>query len=460
MTTTVTSYTAEKIDELTNALVASASYNAQGHLVLVMGDGSTLDIGTDLSVLGIIYPSGDTDGSTDPGVVENALSTYGNALLMPGDWYGDTSISPTPGQDVKGCGIGRTIWHTVGSASSFKWYNASTLTETISEFSGITIDGSAATGEASGYELGDIFGCRVDVKLQNFTADGPGTYYGNPNWWTECGDHKISISNCNTGIYLDQSGAGTGSYDRARFDLTIEQFASQDTIIFGGETDGVQLLEGSLKMRGNYRKDATGGGHVIKFVTANASIQTSNIQIGIEVSDGANPETDTFAPQTINFLDDTTRIENCGGIIEFYVDDNSFLPSNNDHNFWFDGPVIGDTSLVTNVYSPYYNHFTDSGFPTGWSGNVIIEMPRADGLVYIQMELEVVTGTVITNGEAIVTGLPDWASPNSDTIIVVDNSGAYCPMKITGTSLEFNGAGVTLSGNKFIYGQGVYSNSR
>lgn len=101
-----------------------------------------------------------------------------------------------------------------------------------------------------------------------------------------------------------------------------------------------------------------------------------------------------------------------------------------------------------------------SGFPTGWSGSFSYQkMPLAD-LVFLDWGFTIANGTVVTTNEAITTLPSGYYNPSDNTLLpgnILGASGnAYGPFGLgTSGSVAWNGAGFTVSGTYFAYGQAV-----
>lgn len=411
-----------------------------------------------LAGIPVVQPSGVTDGSVDPGNVQGSISLFGAASLARGTYFGSSAVTYGFGQMVKGAGKELVLWNNLSSGPSFILENSGSYNaDTPASLTGLKIDGTSASSGASAFQAGDIVKLDIDVWVSNFTGGNLGAHMLNAHSFTEQARVKLYIENCDNGIKLDQSGSGTNSFDRCEFDLKFNQSAAQNGIIFAGSgTTGVVLLGGVLRIHGNWGLAVSApASSVISFVTANALIQSTRLEWALETGDSGSG---THTAQTVNFKDSSTVITNCYGSIEFLVNSASFQPSNNNGNIWFDGPVTGDDTLLVNVLDePHTQEYFS--FPAGWAGSITLRMPRGDGMVFFECALNVTSGTVMSGGETLVTGIPAWAVPPDTRVIPIDVSGTYGSIAIqAGGNIVFNGPGQT-SANVFPYGQGWYRNT-
>lgn len=423
------------------------------------GSDKKITVGT--LIPGIVYPSGDVTGAQDVTNVQASVTASGIAVLAPGTWYGSSTVTIGLSQAVRGMGKTQVTWNNLSSGPAFTIANAGAYSALAdAALTGLRIDGTSAGSGAAGFQAGDIVQLDIDVWVSNFTGGSTGAHFLNGNHWTEQARVALFITNCDTGVKLDQSGSGTNSYDRCDFNLYFNQNANQNGIVFAGATSGAQLLEGSLRIRGNWTNSATSvTSSVLSFTSSNANITASRLDIGCEVNGSAG----TFSAQTIVFKDATTKITKCAGVIDFLVDSNHFSASNNNGNFWFSGPVTGDNTLLLKQAAAPNDFKVTSGFPTGWTGSVEFTQGSGDGLVFVIFTLNVAASTSMTANETLVAAatLPTWATPVNNRFIVVDISGTHAAYRVgTDGSVHFVGPAQTApAGGAFPYGQGIYSNS-
>lgn len=426
------------------------------------GTGTYTGLGKMLGNSVLLAPSGDDTGASDPANIA-ALFTLGATTveLAAGTWYGDSTVQIGLSQAVHGAGTTAVTWNYLGADQAFQLENSGTYSASEwAELTGLTVDGTNASAGAIGVQFGDIAQLRIDVDVRNFSGTGSiGLYACNAYNWTEQATVRSFINNCTTGCELDVTGNGTNSFLRSRFDLYFNQGPDQDGLVIAGTSTEVALTEGVVRLHGNWAEGSSATGSVLSFTNSSSWIEACQIDIGVEP--GASGSGGAFV-QTINFTsEDATQIINCYGVMQF---DNSFTASNNHANIWFDGPIYGDNSLLSLQAHPEVYEGYSSGYPTGWSGDVFFACPRGDGRVDFHVELTIASGTVVTAGETILSGLPSWAYYTGETryvVVTLDYSG-HTPVVLaisSGGDLLYEGTGFTVSGTAYLTG-GVaqYSN--
>jgi hypothetical protein len=412
----------------------------------------------------VLSPSGDPTGAADTARVQAALAAGAAPVLGPGIWF-ITNVSMVKRQQVKGSGRnGVTTVYKVGaagpafSAANSGGYDTSNSVALLD----MDIDGTYAAPGSQAFQLGDMPRIQTRVNCLNFTGAGSraGTIL-NANWFSEQGDHYLYVSNCDGGFVLDQSGAGTNSFDRTCIKVNWNQQAAQKGLVLAGSTVGAQLLGGTYEQYGNWNSAATAGGSTISFTHANANITSCRLFGHVE-SNGAGAAT----ARTVQFLDPSTVIANCTGLLEFYNGGTNFTASNNGVggglNVYLNGGITGDDTLVSNVLPPPHYAKITTGFPAGWSGEVEFSLYDAIGLVFIQVTMAIAATTVVTAYETVVApgNIPAWAMPADSRIAVSDSgNGVYTPFILSlANGLRYVGPayGSTPAG-VFPYGQALYS---
>lgn len=291
---------------------------------------------------GVVYPSGSAFGAKDVANVSAAIASDGAATLMPGTYYGNSAVAVTLSQAVQSLAGRRvTRWNNVGSTPSFTVDAATWGGDLSAALRGLQIDGSGASSGACAIQAGDIIDLDVEAWLSNWTGGNIGAHCLNAYNWTEQSKFELRISNCDTGVKLDQSGSGTNSFFRTEFDLKFNQNAGQNGVVLAGSTVGVILLGGALKMKGNWGGAGSApSSSTLSFTSENAGIQACEIAVNLETGG-------PFAAQTVNFKDGTTNISDCWGGAAWLNTGNAFAPSNNADNVTgFTGLVQGDPSIV------------------------------------------------------------------------------------------------------------------
>lgn len=420
-----------------------------------------------------LTPSGDTTGVKDAALIKAAIAslpaTGGVVRLGPESaWYiecGQVVINRSGVYiDAPGCYI-----YAVGAGDMIRMYSLDYGTDP-TEGGGILgfpyVDGSKTTGTACAFHAGDILQLAVFVSVHNFTAGTAsiGVWLDNNYYWTEQAYGRIRAQHCSTHVQFDNSantsGKATGSFDRPGLVIFLDSQGAGNGVVL---KNGAILVDGSssgLGVFGNF----TGGTaqYAVLTVTgsntANGNSGISGIQLNIGVE--YNVTTGTV-PQTINFGAAGNFIKNCNGVIDFGAD-SAFTASNNNGNFWFNGPVTGDVSLIKNVATSTNLVYITSGFTTGWGGAITFQVPRGDGFVYTQIRLNVAANTALTPGMVILAAgtLPSWASPSDNTAIPVIIGGVNSSINISTTGeITYNGVAQTPTAEVFPYGQAVYMNS-
>src|SRR5262249_8713621 len=228
--------------------------------------------------------------------------------------------------------VGDGAWATTvlyyGSGDCFQIYDKSTYgsrTKFGGRFVGITIDGTHATGAATGLHVGDLLQYELDLTVQNFYQSGSvGVHLDNNYYWMEQLFGRIYAQNCASHVVFDwTSGTATtssGSFERCDLDIYInQQNAAFDG---GGFKNGAFVTNGSLKIRGNFGYGAsavtsaalrlTGSGSANNYPSS-SGIVASMLDIGLECATKAG----NHVPQTIVFGAGGNQISNCYGALNF-----------------------------------------------------------------------------------------------------------------------------------------------
>jgi hypothetical protein len=421
-----------------------------------------------------LVPSGDTTGATDAASINAAVAALpafgGKIVLAPGTWYiecGQVSINRSGAWiDATGCYI-----NAVGAGDMIRMFDSSSYDSRAVYGGGLlgmpTIDGTSTTGNSCAVHLGDFVQAAVYAQVKNFTAGttSKGVWLDNNYYWTEQLRGRIYTQHCTEGVRFDNSAnliaAGestsqaTGSFDRATLTVFVNNQGVGDGVVFD---NGAIIDNGRLEIFGNFGGGASTLYSVLTLTGSNtvngsSGIFSSFLNIGVEYGSG------TVQARTITFGGSGNIISACTGIIDFSASA-PFAASNNNFNFWFNGPVTGDEALVTKLNGAPYSDFIDSGFPAGWGGSIFFQMPAANGLVHVQIRVNATAGTALTPGTTIASGIPAWAVPGDNTFVPVDIGGIYASFRIAqdGT-VSFNGPAITPTVQVFPYGQTVYTNS-
>ncbi len=153
--------------------------------------------------------------SAGSGVVYAPAGTY-----LINSWPNFLSVGNGLPYALRGDGKGLTKFMSYATSlstsltASCPTYNTGDPTESATEWGGFTIDGTNASGSASGIHWQNISSVTFkDILFQNFTT-GDGMYFNNYNGWCE----RVTITsvetrNCLNAIRYDVQTGGYGSFD-------------------------------------------------------------------------------------------------------------------------------------------------------------------------------------------------------------------------------------------------------
>lgn len=438
-----------------------------------LGSDQRATIARILSVAVCLFPSGDPTGAEDAAAIMAAYATLPASggvirLVASAPWYikcGQVVIDRSGiFIDAPGCYI-----YAVGAGDMIRMYSVNYGND-FTESGGITgfpyVDGTRTTGTACAFHAGDILQLAVFVSVHDFTAGtgSIGVWLDNNYYWTEQLYGHVRAQHCATCVQFDNSvntsGSATGSFDRANLTVFIDSQGVGNGVVM---KNGAIIIDGSgggLGIFGNFTAGTVQ--HTVLTVTGsnaangNSGISGIPLNIGVEYNAAAGT-----APQTINFGGAGNFIKDCTGVIDFGADA-AFTASNNNGNFWFNGPVNGDVSLIKNVATSVNLAYITSGFAAGWGGAITFQVPRGDGFVYAQVRLNVAANTALSNGATVLAAgaLPAWACPSDNTAIPVVIGGVNSSINIdTAGLITYNGVAQTPTSQVFPYGQAVYMNS-
>ena len=423
-------------------------------------------------------PTGASDAAGAFNDAVTALGSAGGVIYVPAGTYtvgSEITCTAVPVYFV-GDGPWATVISFTGSGDCFRVYDSTAYgdrTKYGGGFVGITLDGThAQAGSPScGLHLGDVFQYELDLTVQNFTeAASIGVHLDNAYYWTEQLHGRIYAQQCTSHVVFDSVPAAgvttaTGSFDRCDLDVYIDQAdAAYDGVVL---QNGTFIVHGSLKIRGNFAASAkTVSSAVLRLTgstTATSGIIDSMIDIGVEC--GAGTTTPSYAAQTIAFGADVgtakNSISNCYGGLFFVSDkvgDPDFTASNNTDNvFNFMGQTVGDHTLP-GQWATYA-----TGLPTGITGDVAFRILPTGQEVMVTWALSIASGTVLTNGQSILTANPKFAY--SDTKVVPGNlaggglsTDTYAPAYLSsGAVFQYHGPTHTATAAAKWYGQGIYT---
>jgi hypothetical protein len=423
-------------------------------------------------------PTGATDSTT---AFQNAISSFtasppsnsagGGVVYIPAGNYkisGTLTCTTVPVYFVGDGAWASTILF-YGSGDCFRIYDDSTY-GTRTKFGGgvvgITIDGTNATGAATGLHVGDLLQYEVDLTVQNFSKSGSiGVHFDNNYYWTEQMFGRIYAQKCASHVVFDVSSAAastaTGSFERCDLDIYIDQDgASFDGVVF---QNGAFVTNGSLKIRGNFGYGSAAvtsaalrltGYQTVNGKPAYSGIVDSMVDIGVECAS----KTGTYTPQTIVFGASGNSISGCYGALNFGAAGDTFAASNNSGNvYYFTGQTGGDNTLPGG-WATY-----SSGFPTGITGHVAFRFLPTGHEVMVSWAIAIASGTTLNSNTTIVTANSEF-SYGDNKLIPGNNTGGglsgnvYAPASMSpGGVFKYSGPSYTSSGTSWWYGQGVYT---
>jgi hypothetical protein len=263
-------------------------------------------------------------GTDDTSAIQNALNAVpgGIVFLPPGSYVVKNTLTVPWNKILAGSGPGTQLLFS-GTGDAIRMYNptqASGDFATQADQSGgirdLMIDGSAATGSATGIHIGDGLGYELaNVFIRNFTGSGSiGLHVDNHIWWTEkMRAHHVQTSNCTNHVVFDQTG-GTDSLAYSEYDIHM--------YIEGGQT-GLTLQNGVNPYANRIWLTAN--------VQSKSGVNTTFMSItGMDTSNGnyskiqdslifirAETAAKSDNPKTINFGAGSNVITNCFGEMSF-----------------------------------------------------------------------------------------------------------------------------------------------
>ena len=424
-------------------------------------------------------PTGGKDSTSAIQGAIDALPATGGVVYLPAGTYlvSSTLTCTTVPAYFLGDGAWASVLKFTGTGDCVRIYDPTTYTGRTrwsGGFCGITIDGSNAgvTGPSTGLHIGDLLQYEVDLTVQNFSEAGSiGVHFDNAYYWTEQLHGRIYAQSCTAHVVFDctdEQGTQSGSFDRCDLDVYIDQVEPEfDGVVL---QNGAAIGNGSLRIRGNFASSTSSVSSAVLRLTgqtpANTAVKyqgaseilNSMLEIGVEIPTG------TGTAQTVVFGATPALGKNvigdCYGALNFGIDGyTNFSASNNNTNFGpFLGPVLSDSTLP----GPWGVY--ESGFPSGWSGQVSCRKLPTGNEVMLSWALEIATGTVVTSGLSLMT-LPTGFYYSANKVLPGNISGGplsgnqYAPAYVSATgALEYKGPDFTSTGGEsWWYGQGIYT---
>jgi hypothetical protein len=264
-------------DMITGGLVGVATRLAAGAngQVLTIVSGSPAWASGQAAASAVVFPSGDATGVTDQANITNAYpANGGEVLLAAGKFY----AKPTSGLNCLTPPVQTTAGQSGGSPVCMRGLGASTILFPVG--AGVTginyhrtsgygaqygnpaqqqtgylrdfvIDGTNATGAATGLDWGDGWGYELDLGVVNFNTTGAvAVRQINRVFWTEkCDRIRLRLSNNSTQFYITTAlaPAGDHSSEYNMYDISMFCQANQQGIV----VDGVNMGGSYMWIRGN-----------------------------------------------------------------------------------------------------------------------------------------------------------------------------------------------------------------
>jgi hypothetical protein len=310
-----------------------------------------------------------------------------------------------------------------GSGDVIRMYDSSNINTRVARGGGILgqplFDASAYTGPGTILHLGDIYRLQVFADLQNMGANGPNFKFENAFAYSERLVAQIDSENSSPNGVFTQSGAGTGSYDRAQLMLWL---TGGSTAYDGLQmSNGAQVVNGKTYVGGNFPSAGSAPpSAVLRLAGAGAGFIGGTLDVGVEC-DGAN----AFGPQTINF-GASTLVSRSKGIADFSIGGN-FQQSNNGGQWQYQGSAFGDPTLAT-IFQPGVLNaggVVSGGFLFTSNGSVILASPSSS-----------ITGVLMYPG--LASGQP---------VTIVNQSANTITFAAAGTSGMALGTAVVIAAN-------------
>jgi len=312
-------------------------------------------------------PTGTSDSAAAFNAAIAALPAGGGAIRVPSGTYKLASTAgPLSTNQWILCDPG-VRFNFTGTGDCFRWVDASTYTARTMQGGGLLgrplIDGSGDGAGSTAIHAGDILGLQFDANIQNFSKSGDiSTFWDNQNYWAEQAIARFRVDNCSSVAKFSCGGALTsaGSFDRGLLTYYVSVKTFSDDIFTW--QNGARQAGGAFSVFGNINSSGSAVSHSI--FNFNGSVPAGHPGAGTQFSSIAdtfinvNVESDLGLAnnyQTINFGSTSNGILNSGGVLSFAEAGGSVFAASNISapatQFTFNGPVVGDTTLATNIYS-------------------------------------------------------------------------------------------------------------
>ncbi len=404
----------------------------------------TLATGAAVLPFKVLVPSGDATGTTDYNnfvAAQNALPNGGVIFLAPGAFYtknqwalkGQTTAGTAGGGPVCLHASPATVLYGVGTfltgvinyhrTSGYGGqYNSPADPSAGFIAGGLVIDGTFATGNSVGLDVGDGRGYQIDVTCQNFDGAGQvGLQIINRIFWTEKSWFRAQLYNNTTAAILTTvvSSDHSNEYNEYEFDIFCNQ--NQQGIV----NDSVNQGGSRITIRGNMCQTTATSGPPTGNIAALSILKTfsgspqgrwyfGQIWMKIEGNQTAQYSTGTVFPYGL-YSDGVGYVQQCMGFIGHSLTDSAW----NGAEFSFTGGIAGDITLAQ--LAPTAAGGTSGASPAFPGFGVLLQNTGPDQLVCVSGGG---TTGISINGQA--TGL---------------TSGAFFVK--AGGSITVNGAGAS-----------------
>ncbi len=304
------------------------------------------------------------DTAAAKAAVAACVAAGGGIIFFPQGSYKISTAVTNTGLGVYFVGAGQwaTYIYWYGTGDAFRIYSTTEAAEyplatASGGISGMTVDGTHATGVSNGLHMGDIYQYRVDIGVQNFTTAGSfGALFDNQYYYTEQLTGRVYAANCANMVGFNVGGATTSTNSFARVDLDVYVNSN----ISGGQNgvviqNGALLYDGSLRIRGNWIGSSSALTNAVLYLASSTipvghsgaggygGLTSMHLDIQVEGTNGY-----TYNPYTIYDGSAGNIPFNCSGIMDFTQGGpGSFTPCNEPlvNLGSFQGSIAGDSSL-------------------------------------------------------------------------------------------------------------------
>jgi len=406
--------------------VAHLSGFTIGHVLTAGALGSFLQLSQESRLNVVTMFGADLTGTTDSttainNAIAQVIANGGGVLYFPAGTYrvnSSLSAITIPGVRVVGDGRWISVIKFYGSGDCFRMYFSGSSSTQGGGFEAFTLDGTNATGTATGIHAGDIFRLHMDVHVRGWSGSGQtGVHFDNNYSWTEQITGRIYADGCATHVMFDNSvntsGSSTGSFDRVNLDVFLVTEGAGDGVTWN---NGAFAIDGHLGIYGNASPGAAQY-YVLKITGQNTAgysyLRRCNLNIGVECATGSGtvPGTIAFGTAQDNY------IAGCTGFMDFGGNQAFALPSNFTNSFQFTGPIWGDTKLMST-----------QGGPTYWQAGAL----SSGGYIQVLSDYVVVTPTASITG--VILGTYPGVMGTQSRVTIINPTAYSITMAAAATS--------------------------